>query len=361
MTIIANPIYDVVFKYMMEDDRVAKLLLSALLQKEVLSLKMRRHEYTGMRQTRISLFRIDFSANVRNEDGTENLILIELQKTWLTTETLRFRQYLGTQYLDKDNVSSDESEKGYGLPIVSIYILGHKLGDLTEPVIYVRRRYLDYDSNPITEGVPDKFIESLTHDSIIIQIPYLKGRVRNRLERILNVFDQDYCMKGNEHLLEIDEDLFHNDEQILVSRLVKAAVAPDVRRAMDVEDEILSEIEARDTTIMLKDKKIKEKEEKIKEKDNELKEKDNKLKEKDNKLKEKDDKLKEKDDKLKEKDDKLKEKDDKLKEKDRALDAAICVLYQNKLTIADIAAQLFVSEQDVIGALQRKGLIEKEI
>ena len=33
MTIIANPIYDVVFKYMMEDERVAKLLLSALLQK----------------------------------------------------------------------------------------------------------------------------------------------------------------------------------------------------------------------------------------------------------------------------------------------------------------------------------------
>ena len=61
------------------------------------------------------------------------------------------------------------------------------------------------------------------------------------------------------------------------------------------------------------------------------------------------------------KDDKLKEKDDKLKEKDRALDAAICVLYQNKLTIAAIAAQLFVSEQDVIDALQRKGLIEKEI
>ena len=33
MTLIANPIYDSVFKYMMEDDRVAKILLSALLQK----------------------------------------------------------------------------------------------------------------------------------------------------------------------------------------------------------------------------------------------------------------------------------------------------------------------------------------
>ena len=314
MTIIANPIYDVVFKYMMEDERVAKLLLSALLQKEVLSLKMRRHEYTDMQQTRISLFRIDFSANVRNEDGSENLILIELQKTWLTTETLRFRQYLGTQYLNKENVLETKDDGGYGLPIVSIYILGHKLGDLTEPVVYVRRRYLDYDSNPIVDGVPDKFIESLTHDSIIVQIPYLKGRMRNRLERILNVFDQDYCMKDNDHLLEINEEVFHNDEQILVNRLVKAAVAPDVRRAMDVEDEILSEIEARDTTIMLKDKKIEEQ---------------NKALEEQNKA---------------------------IEEQGLKLDSAICLLYTNKMPVTDIAAQLSIREEEVMDALKRKGM-----
>lgn len=314
MTIIANPIYDVVFKYMMEDERVAKLLLSALLQKEVLSLKMRRHEYTDMQQTRISLFRIDFSANVRNEDGSENLILIELQKTWLTTETLRFRQYLGTQYLNKENVLETKDDGGYGLPIVSIYILGHKLGDLTEPVVYVRRHYLDYDSNPIVDGVPDKFIESLTHDSIIVQIPYLKGRMRNRLERILNVFDQDYCMKDNDHLLEINEEVFHNDEQILVNRLVKAAVAPDVRRAMDVEDEILSEIEARDTTIMLKDKKIEEQ---------------NKALEEQNKA---------------------------IEEQGLKLDSAICLLYTNKMPVTDIAAQLSIREEEVMDALKRKGM-----
>ena len=321
MTIIANPIYDVVFKYMMEDERVAKLLLSALLQKEVLSLKMRRHEYTDMQQTRISLFRIDFSANVRNEDGSENLILIELQKTWLTTETLRFRQYLGTQYLNKENVLETKDDGGYGLPIVSIYILGHKLGDLTEPVVYVRRRYLDYDSNPIVDGVPDKFIESLTHDSIIVQIPYLKGRMRNRLERILNVFDQDYCMKDNDHLLEINEEVFHNDEQILVNRLVKAAVAPDVRRAMDVEDEILSEIEARDTTIMLKDKKIEEQ---------------NKALEEQNKA--------------------LEEQNKAIEEQGLKLDSAICLLYTNKMPVTDIAAQLSIREEEVMDALKRKGM-----
>ena len=232
---------------------------------------MKPHEYTEMMQTRISMLRIDFAATVRNQDGSTQLILIELQKTWLTTETLRFRQYLGTQYLDKKNVlPKDVNPNGYGIPIVSIYILGHKLGDLEEPVIYVRRNYLDYNSNPITDGVPDPFIESLTHDSVIVQIPYLKGRLRNRLEKILQVFDQEYCLKDNEHLMELDEEALGDDGRLIVGRLMKAAIAPEVRRAMEVEDEILSEIEARDTTIMLKDKMIEQKEQLIERKDQEI-------------------------------------------------------------------------------------------
>ena len=78
MTVIANPIYDVVFKFLMEDKKVAKILLSALLKKEILELEMRRHEYTSMEQTRISLFRIDFSARLHEADGSEHLVLIEL-------------------------------------------------------------------------------------------------------------------------------------------------------------------------------------------------------------------------------------------------------------------------------------------
>ena len=153
MTIIANPIYDAVFKFLMEDKKVAKIFLSALLKKDIIDLEMRRHEYTSMEHTRISLFRIDFSAKIRENDGAEHLVLIELQKTWLITETLRFRQYLGTQYLNKENIIEEKNEHGqrrtYGLPIISIYILGHPLGNLTEPVVYVHRRYLDYDDNPL--------------------------------------------------------------------------------------------------------------------------------------------------------------------------------------------------------------------
>lgn len=251
MVIIANPIYDTVFKYMLEDERVARVLLSALLKKEVVELQMRRHEYTNTQQRRISLFRIDFSAKVRDADGKENLVLIELQKTWLATETLRFRQYLGAQYADELNLLSEDNPKGFGLPIISIYILGHKVGNIKNPVIYVRRNYFDYDDTVLTEGVPDPFIESLTHDSIIVQLPYLKAHARNRLERILTVFDQKCRYENDLHLLNIDDECMEDDERLVVKRLTMAAVSPEVRRSMQVEDEFLSELEERDTKIMM--------------------------------------------------------------------------------------------------------------
>lgn len=279
MVLIANPIYDVVFKFMMEDDKVAKLLLSTLLNKEVVELQMRNQEFTSMYESRISLFRLDFSAKIKEADGSESLIIIELQKTWLDTETLRFRQYLGYQYIDKTNILKDnDSHKSYGLPIVSIYILGHKLGDLEEPIIYVKRQYLDYESKIISQGVPDRFIESLTHDSIIIQLPFLNGKVKNRLESLLKVFDQTNRTETDSHVLEIDEFDVNPDNQILIKRLTQAVLTPNIRKNMEIEDEILSEIEARDTMIMEKDKKIEEKDKKIEEKDSLIKEQQEKLK-----------------------------------------------------------------------------------
>ncbi len=271
MTLIANPIYDSVFKYMMEDERVANILLSALLKKEILELQVRPHEYTNVQRTGISLFRMDFSAKIRDEKGEEHLVLIELQKTWLPTETLHFRQYLGTQYLSRENMRQ-EPDSQYGLPIISIYILGHTLGELKEPVIYVHRRYLDYEDNVI-EG-KDKFIESLTHDSIIVQIPFLQRRTRNRLERLLHIFDQNCRLKGDDHLLEVDENLFQAEDALVLNRLLKAGVAPEVRRSMDVEDEILSEIEARDTVIMQKEQLIQQKDQAIQQKDQVIQQKD---------------------------------------------------------------------------------------
>ena len=256
----ANPVYDSVFKYLMEDMRVVKTILSALLKREVVEVEARKHEYVNGSRDKISMFRIDFGAKVKQDDGTLKLVLIELQKTWVETETLRFRQYLGTQYANPDNIIKEDNKNEYGLPMITVYLLGHRVGNIEEPVIYVSHKSYDYYGKEITKGIPDPFIESLVHDSIIVQIPLLHGHINNRLAEVLRVFDQTYKDKRNQQVLQIDEDIFEGDEDMkhILHRLISAAADYKIRQDMNVEDEYFSAIENRDTAIMMRDKRIAE-------------------------------------------------------------------------------------------------------
>ena len=262
---IANPIYDSVFKYLMEDERIAKTLLSALLKKEVVAVEMRRNEYTNGVRDNISVFRIDFGAHVKEPDGTIRLVLIELQKTWLETETLRFRQYLGAQYSNPENVPSENNKDGYAIPMVAIYLLGHRVGDVNVPVLYVKHKAYDYDGNVVTDGIPDPFVESLIHDSIIVQIPLLHGQVNNRLEKVLSVFDQSQKNGSDRHVLNVNDSPFDDDDdmQYLLRRLLMAAANAQLRQDMKVEDEYFKALEDRDTALMIKDKKLAEQAEQL--------------------------------------------------------------------------------------------------
>ena len=275
---VANPLYDAVFKYLMEDDRIAKTILTALLKKKVIDVKIRRNEYANLtRRESISMFRIDFAATVLDEDNKPHLMLIELQKTWLPTETLRFRRYLALQYNNEENMLKEEHEK-YAIPMVAIYLLGHRVGKIEEPVIYVNHHAYNYDGKKVEEGIPDPFVESLQHDSIIVQIPLLHGRVNNRLEKVLCLFDQTN-VADNKKVIKVDDKQFEgdNDMEYIVRRLQSAAADPDMRYQMNAEDEFFKELEARDSLIMEKDGQLKEKDGQLKEKDGQLKEKDEML------------------------------------------------------------------------------------
>ncbi len=269
---IANPIYDSVFKYLMEDERIAKTLLSVLLKKEVVAVEMRRNEYTNGVRDNISVFRIDFGAHVKEPDGTIRLVLIELQKTWLETETLRFRQYLGAQYSNPENVPSENNKDGYAIPMVAIYLLGHRVGDINVPVLYVKHKAYDYDGNVVTDGIPDPFVESLIHDSIIVQIPLLHGQVNNRLEKVLSVFDQSQKNGSDRHVLNVNDTPFDDDDdmQYLLRRLLMAAANAQLRQEMNVEDEYFKALEDRDTALMMKDKKLAEQAEQLEQNKTEL-------------------------------------------------------------------------------------------
>ena len=253
---VANPIYDIVFKYMMEDERIARTILSALLKVDVLAVEIRPHEYSDDTHDNLSVFRIDFGATIRDTEGNPKLILIELQKTWLETETLRFRQYLGVHYSNPKNMQSD----GSALPMVAVYILGHKVGDIEEPVLYVNHQSLDYDGNIVTRGLPNSFVDSLTHNSIIVQIPRLHGHINNRLDMVLSIFDQSHRDEEDKRILRIDNRVYENDADMehILHRLTMAAADADMRHKMNVEDEYFSVIEKRDTEILMRDRQLAE-------------------------------------------------------------------------------------------------------
>ena len=301
MITVVNPIYDCVFKYLMEDERIAKTLLTALLKKEVVSVETRRHEHTNTTRNNISMFRIDFAARVKDENGEEKLMLIELQKTWVETEMLRFRRYLAAQYNAQENMLKvEKGERQFAIPMVAIYLLGHRVGNLKAPVIYVNHDAFNYDGKKVEKGMEDPFIGSLVHDSIIVQLPLLKGKVQNHLEKVLSVFDQINRQPGDKKYINLDESKYEGDEEMMriIQRLTAATVTADVREEMLVEDEYFSAIENRDTELMeqkklleKKDNEIAENKEQLAKKDNEIAENKEQLAKKDNEIAQKDSSL----------------------------------------------------------------------
>ena len=327
--VVANPIYDVVFKYLMEDERIARTILSTLLKKDAVKVEVRPHEYSNDERESLSVFRIDFGATVREADGEEKLILVELQKTWVETETLRFRQYLGVQYRSPKNMRGDNA-----LPMVAVYLLGHKVGNIEEPVLYVNHDCYDYEDNRVERGLPDPFVESLTHNSIIVQIPRLHGQINNRLDKVLSVFDQNNRDRDDEQLLRLDERMYSDDSDMehILHRLTMAAADADMRHRMDVEDEYFSIIEKRDTEILMRDKRLAEQNTTISEQNSKISEQNSKINEQNSKINEQNSKINEMNTTISEQNSKINEQQDLLR-------MSIQMFLQSGLTLEEVAVK----------------------
>ncbi|HLO67432.1 MAG TPA: hypothetical protein VK188_10470 [Holophaga sp.] len=253
---IANPIYDVVFKFLLDDEKVARLLLGALLGREILELQFRptevRHESGGA----LLVFRMDFAAVLRMEDGSRKLVLLEIQKAQSRLDVMRFRRYLGGEYANPDNVYHDHGRE-LPLPLVTIYFLGEGLEGVEPPVVRVKRHYHDAATGEELR-IADALVEALTHDSVVVQINRLKGRRRTDLERPLMVFDQDQAPRSDPHFLEILEESFPARFREVLNRLLRASAEQDVRTGMDVEDDVVSYLQEQARTVAEKDEALEE-------------------------------------------------------------------------------------------------------
>jgi len=260
--IIANPIYDVVFKYLLEDADIARDLLSTILGEEVVLLEFKPQETSTESSEGIKILRLDFKAIIKKKDGTLFKVLIELQKSKQVFDVMRFRRYLGDNYRKEDQmIEKDGLAVFRPLPIITIYFLGFLLNNVPSGVIKVKRDYVDVVTEEIL-GVKDDFVELLTHDSYMIQVGRLPKESRGKLDRVMQIFSPMYQNKADKHLIDFQGDIYDPLVLRMVERLSRAIAGDEYRDKMDVEDEVdrifERELGKKDIVIAQKDKLIDE-------------------------------------------------------------------------------------------------------
>ncbi|MDR2693042.1 MAG: hypothetical protein LBB74_02360 [Chitinispirillales bacterium] len=221
--IIANPIYDVTFKRLLENDRAAKFLIGTIMGCEVLSLvptTIERTEPVKDAPT-VSLFRMDFAATIVTKDEGEKRVLIEMQKAKLLNDVFRFRKCLGNEYADSK------------LPIVAIYILGFPLS-VDSPAFGNVPKYRDLQTGEEIR-VRDLFVEGLAHSAYFIQTTRIKPSLNTKIDKLLSIFEQAHFIGDGttmkDYLLEVDDP----DVKGMVNILEHVAADPERRKELEKE------------------------------------------------------------------------------------------------------------------------------
>ena len=274
--LIANPIYDTVFKRLMENERVARFFISTLTGDTIEEVQMQPQEFTYVDQADVlTVFRLDFVATIRTDDGERKKVLIEIQKARNTVDLMRFRYYLAEQYKKEELVDDDPT----ALPITTIYILGFNLPEVDSPCVRVARQYVNLIDQSVMDTKSD-FIEKLTHDSYLVQVERITDRYQTSLDKLLSVFEQRNFIDEARIIKEYAHEADVEEVRLITDILHHSGTSPEERREIEKEREAWRTVQA---MIGRKEreylKQLVEKEKELKQKNEALEEKDKALKE----------------------------------------------------------------------------------
>ena len=360
MAQIANPIYDASFKYLMDEPRVAKTLIAAVLKidkKDILELTPDRNEISIYKQDDIRACRLDFTVRIKTKSG-EKSIYIELQKVWSRNEMQRFRSYLATQFDRISNVADDN----YPLPILSIYIIGETVDHLNDAVTYITRHYYNQVGIVINKECPSWFLECLSHDMVVIQAPKTKARSDSTLDNLLTFFDQRKKIPNYTQLIDfnindygITSGELYEDMNFFARRLERAFENEEVRIQMCLEDKVYEiyygKIDAEEKLVE-QEKLLQEKDSQLHEQASQLQEKDSQLQEKDSQLHEQASQLHEQQSQLQEQQSQLHEQASQLQQQAARIAKSIKKMYSRCESIEEIAEDFEVSVEYVKSVLK---------
>lgn len=238
--VIANPIYDVVFKKMMENDKVAKFFIGTLLEQTIESVEVKPQEFTYSDELAgLAVFRLDFIATVKTETGELKKVLIEIQKAKNKIDLMRFRNYLAEQYKKEDEINGEKII----LPITTIYIIGFKIPEITSACLKVERNYKDLVNNSRIETKSD-FIEKLTHDSYVVQVERITNKYQTKLDKLLSLFEQTNFVDDRRIVKEFTHEIDNEDIKLSTDILHFSGTNTEERKKIENEQEAWRSVNA---------------------------------------------------------------------------------------------------------------------
>ncbi len=280
--IIPNPIYDVVFKYLMEDIDSATIVISTLINEKIKKLHLEPLTHAEKQdnltiqdpktQDDIRLFHLDFTATIELPDGIEELIMIEVQKASEPDDIFRFKRYISKNFQKKQEIEITDPEtqaiKTVNKPIrlIPIFILNFRIEkEINDLLIRTNRLSTGVFKNKHLEN-HNEFIDNLTYDIWIVQLPNLKNineadykddEYKTKLFALLKLFDQKSRVKDNEHRLRLIRKFFPGFLDRVILRLQSADKDnPDLEEKMLAEDEYLQALIERDNKITFFEQKL---------------------------------------------------------------------------------------------------------
>jgi len=233
---IVNPLYDNAFKYLMDNERIAKIVLSIILDNQVLSLQAKPQEIPNVQVGNFNVYHFDYKAVIRNQQGENQTVLIEVQKHRGIDAIPRFRNYLGSNYMRTETIINTQgNEVTTPLPIITIYLLGYDLPEFpcrairvdNRPYDIVERKYIDIRS---------RFVELLTHQSFVLIAADKPNVVKHNtlLEKFLNLFIQKIKNEESNSIIEVDDEQDAGLQQI-VEHLSHGLLDEDLVRKLQAE------------------------------------------------------------------------------------------------------------------------------
>jgi len=313
--IIPNPIYDVVFKYLMEDTESAIIVLSTLINQKIKSLRLEPITHAEKKNNTqqievkdpktkedIRLFHLDFTATVELPDGTEEIIMIELQKASLPDDIMRFKRYISKNFQRKLEVETINPTSGVleivekPIQLIPIFLLNFRIENEINDLLIQTSRLINgvFKNKTIADNF---FIDHLTFNVLIVQLPnlqniseedYANDEYKQKLYSLLKLFDQKSKVSGNEHRLRLIRRFFPGFLDRVINRLQAASINnQELEEQMLVEDEYLKILIKRDNTISALEMKLEERQQAIKEKEKVIFDKEQEISEKEQVISEK--------------------------------------------------------------------------